>query len=116
MDKYGKESEIIKAYNREILDLPVIPGIDVKMIHEFRERLSYCVQSLKTMGKLNQVSRNVSMTLDKLPGIRGDLVCTNHSWESWNFLKLCEALCLWTRTNPLDSSEKTNCPSPAGNI
>ena len=35
MHKYGKESEIIKAYNREILDLPVIPGIDVKRIHEF---------------------------------------------------------------------------------
>ena len=60
------------------------------------------------MGKLNQVNRNVLMTLDKLPRIRGDLVRTNHSWESWNFLKLREALRLWTRRNPLDSSEKTN--------
>lgn len=60
------------------------------------------------MGKLNQVNRNISMTLDKLPGIRGDLVRTNHLWESWNFLKLCEALRLWTRRDPLDSSEKTN--------
>ncbi|CAH3034783.1 unnamed protein product [Porites lobata] len=57
------------------------------------------------MGKLNQVNRNVSMTLDKLPGIRGDLVRTNHLWESWNFLKLCEALHLWTRRDPLDSSQ-----------
>ena len=48
------------------------------------------------------------MTLDKLPGIRGDLVRTNHLWESWNFLKLCQALRLWTRRDPLDSSEKTN--------
>ena len=110
MDKYGEESEIIKAYNREILDLPVIPGIGVKRIHEFSERLSYCMHSSETMGKLNQVNRNVSMTLDKLPGIRGDLVRTNHSWESWNFLKLCEALRLWTKRNPLDSSEKNYVP------
>lgn len=66
------------------------------------------MHSFETMGKLNQVNRNISMTLDKLPGIRGDLVRTNHLWESWNFLKLCEALRLWTRRDPLDSSEKTN--------
>ena len=52
MDKYGKESEIIKAYNREILDLPVIPGIDVKRIHELSERLSYCMHSLETNGEI----------------------------------------------------------------
>lgn len=79
----------------------------MKRIYEISERLSYCVHSFETMGKLNQVNRNISMTLDKLPGIRGDLVRTNHLWESWNFLKLCEALRLWTR-DPLDSSEKTN--------
>ena len=87
---------------------PDIPGVDVKRIHEFSERLSYCGQSLETMGKLNQVNRNVSMKLDKLPSIRGDLVRTDHSWESWDFLKLCGALHLWTRRNPLDSSEKRN--------
>ena len=62
------------------------------------------------MGKLNQVNRNVSMTLDKLPGIRGELVRTNHSWESWNFLKLCEARRQGKRRNPLDSFEKNYVP------
>lgn len=52
MHKYGKESEIIKAYNREILDLPVIPGIDVKRIHEFSGRLSNCMHSLETHGEI----------------------------------------------------------------
>ena len=102
-DKYGKDSEIMKAYNKEILDLPVISGVDVKAIHQFHERLAYCVQSLETMGKLDQVNGNVSMTLDKLPGIRGDLVRTDDSWESWDFVKLCEALRLWIRRNPVDS-------------
>ena len=62
------------------------------------------------MGKLNQVNRNVSMTLDKLPGIRDELVRTNHSWESWNFLKLCEARRQGKRRNPLDSFEKNYVP------
>ena len=102
-DKYGKESEIVKAYNKEILELPVISGVDLKAIHQFHERLAYCVQSLQTMGKLDQVNGNVPMTLDKLPGIRGDLVRTDDSWESWDFVKLCEALRLWIRRNPVDS-------------
>ena len=98
----------MKAYNKEILELPVISGVDVKAIHQFNERLTYCVQSLQTMGKLDQVNGNVPMTLDKLPRIRGDLVRTDDSWESWDFVKLCEALRLWTRRNPIDSisSEK----------
>ena len=101
-DKYGKESEIVKAYNKEILELPVISGVNVKKNHEFYERLTYCVQSLETMGKLDKVNGNVSMTLDKLPGIRGDIVRTDDSWESWDFVKLCEALKLWTRRNPIE--------------
>ncbi|XP_022805993.1 uncharacterized protein LOC111343117 [Stylophora pistillata] len=102
-DKYGKESEIVKAYNKEILELPVIFGVEVKAIHQFHERLAYCVQSLQTMGKLDQVNGNVPMTLDKLSGIRGDLVRTDDSWENWDFVKLCEALRLWIRRNPVNS-------------
>ena len=105
-DKYEKESEIVKAYNKEILELPSISGVDVKAIHRFHERLAYCVQSLQTMGKLDQVNGNVPMTLDKLPGIRGDLVRTDDTWESWDFVKLCEALRLWIRQNPVDSIPK----------
>jgi hypothetical protein len=56
------------------------------------DKLTYAVQSLETLGKLSQVNGYVSMTLDKLPGIRGDLVRTDDAWESWDFLKLCEAL------------------------
>ena len=61
----------------------------------------FSVQSLKTMGKLEQVNGYVAMTLDELPGIRGDLVRTDPSWENWTFDKLTEALRLWTRRNPI---------------
>ena len=54
------------------------------------------------MNKLEQVDGTVSMTLDKLPAIRGDLVRTYPGWESWDFSKLSEAIRLWTRRNPVD--------------
>ncbi len=101
-DRYGKQSEIIKAFTKQIFDLPKIPDVNPKRIHEFVDKLTYAVQSLETLGKLSQVNGYVSMTLDKLPGIRGDLVRTDEAWESWDFQKLCEALRLWTRRNPVE--------------
>ncbi len=101
-ERFGKESEIIKAYSKQIFDLPTINDLNVNKIHEFTDKLTYAVQSLETLGKLSQVNGNVAMTLDKLPAIRGDLVRTDESWESWDFVKLTEALRLWTRRNPVE--------------
>ena len=43
-EKFGKESEVVKAYTREILDLPTIPNCNPKKISEFSEKLTYCVK------------------------------------------------------------------------
>ncbi|KAL9985844.1 hypothetical protein ACROYT_G008293, partial [Oculina patagonica] len=83
LDKYGKDSEIIKTYAQQIFDLPIIPNQNAYRIHEFSDKLTFAVQSLQTMGKLEQVNGYVAMTLDKLPAIRGDLVRTDPSWENW---------------------------------
>ena len=96
-ERFGKESEIVKAYIKEILDLPSISSPNPRKIGEFSEKLTYCVQALQTLNKLEQVNGAVSMTLDKLPAIRGDLVRTDPDWESWDFAKLSEAVRLWTR-------------------
>ena len=82
MDKYGKESEIVKAYTRQIFELPIIPNANVKRIHDFSDKLTYNVQSLQTLGKIDKVNGYVGMTLDKLPAIRGDLERTDPTWES----------------------------------
>jgi hypothetical protein len=100
-DKYGKESEIIKCYVKEIIDLPHITSSNPRKIAEFSEKLTYCVQALETMKKLNLVNGNVSMTLEKLSGIRGDLVRTDASWESWDFVKLVDSLHQRLRRNLL---------------
>ena len=106
-DKYGKESEIIKCYVKEIIDLPHITSSNPRKIAEFSEKLTYCVQALETMNKLNLVNGNVSMTLEKLSGIRGDLVRTDASWESWDFVKLVDSLHQWLRRNPVTPLDDT---------
>ncbi|CAB4026316.1 Hypothetical predicted protein [Paramuricea clavata] len=73
-DKFGKESEIVKGYTCEILGLPTIQTANQKKIHEFSDKLSYCVQALETLDMLDGVNGAVPITLDKLPSIRGDLV------------------------------------------
>ena len=82
----------------------------------------YAVQSLETMGGLEQVNGNVALTLEKLPGIRGDLTRTDPDWESLDFVKLVEALHRWTRRNPIEPSNETRTrdreyrrPLPPGN-
>ncbi len=103
-EQYGKEREIVKAYVKEILELPPVLTANPRKIHEFWEKLTYNVQSLQTMNKLSQVDGAVAMTLDKLPAVRGDLVRTDPDWERWNFAQLTEALRLWTRRNPITES------------
>ena len=105
-EKYGKENEIVKAYSKKILDLPLITSNNAKKISEFSENLTYCVQSLQTMHKLDGVNGLTSLTLDKLPGIRGDLVRSDNEWESWDLHRLAEALRLWVRRNPVDRDDE----------
>ena len=44
-------------------------------------------------------------TVDKLEGIRSDLVRTNDNWQDWKFQKLIEALRKWTVRNPVKQEE-----------
>ena len=73
-EKYGNKSEIVKAYVKEILSLPRIPSANGRAIAEFSDKLTYCVQSLQSLGKLDEVRDLTAVTLDKLSAIRGDLV------------------------------------------
>ena len=105
LDQYGKESEIIKCYVKEIIDLPHITSSNPRKVAEFSEKLTYCVQALETMNKLSLINGNVSMTLEKLSGIRGDLVHTDPDWEAWDFVKLVESLHQWLKRNPVTPHE-----------
>ena len=58
------------------------------------------------MGKLGEVNGYVRITLDKLEGIRSDLVRTDDSWQEWKFPHLIEALRKWTERNPPNPDER----------
>ena len=105
-EKYGKETEIVKAYCREILDLLTVTSANPRKIADFSDKLQYCVHALQTMKKLDQVNGAVALTLEKLPAIRGDIVRTDPDWECWNFAQLSEAIRLWTRRNPVESKQE----------
>ena len=98
--KFGKESEIVNAYVDGIMSLPAIYGANPNKVLQFYEKLCSNVQALETMGKLGEVNGYVRMTLNKLEGIRGDLVRTDDDWQEWKFPQLVEALRKWTVRNP----------------
>ena len=56
------------------MNLPVITGIQPANIHEFYKKLVYKFQSLETLGRLKDVSGNTRSVLDRLKGIKADLV------------------------------------------
>ena len=69
-------SEIVRAYITNIQELPSITGRKINMIHEFIKTLNYNVQSLETLGKLSQCLSMVRGILEKLPGIKAELVAS----------------------------------------
>ena len=103
---YGKVSEIVNAYVNNVMSLPAIHGANPNKIMEFYQKLSPNLQALETMGKLKEINGYVRMTLDKLEGIKGDLVRTDDNWQEWDFPKLLEALRKWTERNPPKLEDK----------
>ena len=60
------------------------------------------------MGKIKEINGYVRVTLDKLLGIRADLVRLDDHWHDWAFQQMLEALRKWCDRNPLHSSDQSN--------
>ena len=54
--------------------LPVIQNSHPNQIHDFYEKLAIRVEAPDTMKNLKEINEYVRLTLDKLSGIRADLV------------------------------------------
>ena len=104
--KYGKPNEVSNAHMQCIIALPTIQGSQTVKIHEFYGRLVTNVQALEMMGKIKDINGYVRVTLDKLPGIRADLVRLDDEWQEWGFPQMLEALRKWCDRNPLPSFEQ----------
>ena len=98
MTKYGKPSEVANAHIQCIMALPVITGTNPTRINEFYEKLVTNIQTLESMGKEKDIRGYVRLTLDKLPGIRADLVRLNDNWQECGFPQLVEGLRKWCKS------------------
>ena len=106
--EYGRQSEIVNAYIQNIMNLPVITGSQPSKVHEFYKTLLFNVQSLETLGKLQDVKGNVRCVIDKLKGIKSDLVRGQSGWQDWDFPQLVKALKQWRDINPIIESGDDN--------
>ena len=71
--------------------LSVITKTNPTRINEFYEKLVTNIQTLESMGRKKDIRGNVRLTLDKLPGIRADLVRVDDNWQEWRFPQLVGA-------------------------
>ena len=104
--KYGKDSEVANAHIQSLISLPKITSSHPNKINKFYEKLVTHVQALDTMGKLKEIKGYVRLTLDKLPGIKSDLVRKDDKWQDWDFETLTKELSKWIDRNPEKTEPK----------
>ena len=79
--KFGKPTVVANPYINCITSLRVVFGSQSNKSHYFYENLMSSVLALETIRKLNEIKDYVRNTLDKLPGIRTDLLRFVDSWK-----------------------------------
>ena len=93
MTKYAKPRAVANAHIQCIMGLSVITETNpTRIINEFYDKLVTNIQTLESMGKKKGIRGYVRPTLDKLPGIKSDLVRLDDNWQEWRFPQLVEAL------------------------
>ena len=105
--RYGKTSEVVGTYVRNILELPTIKERDVRKIHKFYEILLFNVESLRTLESLNKLDAAVRFTFDKLGVIKNELAMIDEQWSEWSFTQFLEVLEIWTLNNPLSEAPRS---------
>ena len=100
-EEYGKTSEIINAHVNNILELPTVTSANLGKVNCFYKTLLFNVQSLETLGKIERVNGMTRSVLDKLKGIKADLVRGQDNWQDWDLPRLTQALKKWRDVNPV---------------
>eukprot|EP00794_Sanderia_malayensis_P000838 gene838-biopygen106 len=102
--KFSYLKELLLSKN--LTALPVVKGGSPAKTHDFDGKLMISVQALESMGKLKEINGLTRATLDKLEGIRAELVRTDDNWQEWGFPQLINALREWTERNPMSLEDK----------
>ena len=83
MTKYGKSSKVANAHVQNIMSLPQTNNANSQKINDLSENLLYSVQALDIMEKIREMNGYVRVTLDRLQGIRPDLVRNDDNYGTW---------------------------------
>ena len=109
--EFDKPSEVSNAHMQCFIGLPIVHGTQPAEIRYFYGKLSSHIQALETMGKVKEIGGFVRLTLDKLSGVRADLVRLDDNWQEWGFRELIESLRKWCDINPVHSVLLTAVPN-----
>ncbi len=88
------------------MGLPVIADTNAAKVNEFYKSLLYNTQALETLGKLDKVSGMTRSVLEKLRGIKADLVRGNEGWQDWDLTRLIAEIKKWRDINPVEDNSK----------
>ena len=106
-EKYGKDIKVHKALIKEMESVKPINSIhQLKSIHEFYNKLSRVVRTLKTMGKISSAQSAVYSLSDKLGPVKELLAQNDDNWENWSLEDLVESLRKYTDRNPIKDREE----------
>ena len=108
--KYRNPSEVANAHIHSIMALPTINNTNPYKIHDLYENLIAHINTLDTMVKLKEIKGYMRFPLDKLCGIRADLVRTDDNWQNSRLNELIEAMRKWTERNPIERFERSDRP------
>ncbi len=86
------------------MGLPVIADTNAAKVNEFYKSLF--MQALETLGKLDKVSGMARSVLEKLRGIKVDLVRENEGWQDWDLTHLIAEIKKWRDINPVEDNSK----------
>ena len=86
----------------------MITGSNPKKVDDSYKKLSFNLQSLETLRRWRDVTGNVRAVLEKLKGIKADLVRGQNGWQEWDFAQLIQALKRWREIYPVEDSESSN--------
>ena len=82
-----------------ITSLPVISNSNSNHIHEFYKNSTTSLQPLETMKKLKDIKGYVRLTLNKMPGIRVNILRLEDNWQEWELCQLADSLRRYTDRN-----------------
>ena len=103
--EYGKTNEIVNTHVQNIMGLPaVIMDSDPVKVNNFYKILLHNTQALETLCKLEKVSGLKRNVLEKLKGIKADLVRGNAGWQEWDLTRLITELKKWRDINTVEEN------------